>query len=134
MRQALFALCIIMLRAPAAAFGIKAVGRTVGRSLGLQRARMSSAVEARGKGRGTLYEDVTETIGNTPVVKISDKLCPPGVDMYVKCEFFNPLASVKDRLALAIIEEAEQSGTDRRVGRLPADGSGVRLRWRLSNT
>ena len=37
-------------------------------------------------------------------------MCPPGVDLYVKCEFFNPLASVKDRLAIAIIEDAEKSG------------------------
>ena len=34
-------------------------------------------------------------------------MCPPGVDLYVKCEFFNPLASVKDRLAIAIIEDDE---------------------------
>merc|ERR1719267_159767 len=61
-------------------------------------------------GRGELYSDITQTIGNTPVVKISDKMCPPGVELYAKCEFFNPLSSVKDRLALAIIEEAEKSG------------------------
>lgn len=54
--------------------------------------------------------DITETIGNTPVVKISDKLCPPGVEIYAKCEFFNPLSSVKDRLALAIIQDAEKRG------------------------
>ena len=40
----------------------------------------------------------------TPVVKISEKMCPPGVTMYAKCEYFNPLSSVKDRLALAIIQ------------------------------
>ena len=62
------------------------------------------------KGRGVLYDDVTKTIGNTPVVKISDKMCPPGVDLYVKCEYFNPLSSVKDRLALAIIQDAEARG------------------------
>ena len=50
----------------------------------------------------TVYEDITKTIGNTPVVKISDKLCPEGVELYAKCEYFNPLSSVKDRLALAI--------------------------------
>jgi len=63
-----------------------------------------------GTGRGILYDDITATIGNTPVVKISDKLCPPGVTMYAKCEYFNPLSSVKDRLALAIIENAEKEG------------------------
>jgi len=61
-------------------------------------------------GRGTLYSDITQTIGNTPVVKISDKLNPYPVDVYAKCEFFNPLASVKDRLALAIIQDAEERG------------------------
>ena len=39
-----------------------------------------------------------------------NKLAPEGVDMYVKCEYFNPLSSVKDRLALAVIEDAEKSG------------------------
>jgi len=54
--------------------------------------------------------DITETIGNTPIVKISDKMCPEGVEVYAKCEFFNPLSSVKDRLALAIIQDAEEAG------------------------
>ena len=57
-----------------------------------------------------MYEDITKTIGNTPVVKISDKLCPEGVEIYAKCEYFNPLSSVKDRLALAIIQDAEKKG------------------------
>jgi cysteine synthase A len=68
-------------------------------------------IAGRGAGQGGLYGDVTATIGNTPVVKISDKLCPEGVEVYAKCEFFNPLASVKDRLALAIIEAAEKDGS-----------------------
>jgi len=55
-------------------------------------------------------DDITATIGNTPIVRISDKLCPPGVEVYAKCEFFNPLSSVKDRLALAIIEDGEKRG------------------------
>ena len=81
--------------------------RTLGRRLGFG-GRMSAA--SRGAGRGVLYQDITETIGNTPVVKISDKLCPPGVEVYAKCEYFNPLSSVKDRLALAIIEDGEKKG------------------------
>jgi cysteine synthase len=44
------------------------------------------------------------------VVKISDKMAPAGRTIYAKCEFFNPLSSVKDRLALAIIEDAEAKG------------------------
>jgi len=56
-----------------------------------------------------IYENILRTIGRTPVVKVQ-RLAPQGVDMYVKCEFFNPLASVKDRLAIAIIEDAERRG------------------------
>ena len=58
---------------------------------------------------GRRYANILETVGNTPVVKIG-KLAPPGVDLYVKIEAFNPLGSVKDRLALGVIEEAERAG------------------------
>src|ERR1700760_4218544 len=58
---------------------------------------------------GRLYASILETVGNTPVVKIG-KLAPPGVNLYVKVEAFNPLGSVKDRLALGVIEDAERSG------------------------
>merc|ERR1711920_545415 len=54
-------------------------------------------------------ENICETIGRTPVVKVN-RLAPAGVDLYVKCEYFNPLSSVKDRLAIAIIEDAEKRG------------------------
>ena len=57
-----------------------------------------------------IHDDILGTIGNTPVVRIN-KLAPPHVAMYVKCEAFNPMASVKDRLAIAIIEDAERRGT-----------------------
>jgi cysteine synthase A len=50
-----------------------------------------------------------DTVGNTPTIKVN-RLAPPGVNVYVKAEFFNPAASVKDRLAISIIEEAERSG------------------------
>src|SRR6201997_3703216 len=56
-----------------------------------------------------IYESILGTIGRTPVVRIQ-RLAPKHVTMYVKCEFFNPLSSVKDRLAIAIIEDAERSG------------------------
>src|SRR5512139_1373093 len=56
-----------------------------------------------------IYNSILDTIGRTPVVKIH-RLAPAGVTMYVKCQFFNPLSSVKDRLAIAIIEDAERSG------------------------
>ena len=61
-------------------------------------------------GRGKLYDSILDTIGDTPVVRINN-LAPAGVRMYVKAEFFNPAASVKDRLAINIIEAAERAGT-----------------------
>lgn len=56
-----------------------------------------------------LHENILSTIGNTPVVKCS-KLAPEGINLYAKCEFFNPLSSVKDRLAIAIVDHAEKTG------------------------
>jgi cysteine synthase A len=56
-----------------------------------------------------IYDSILGTIGRTPIVRIQ-RLAPKRVTMYVKCEFFNPLASVKDRLAIAIIEDAEKTG------------------------
>ena len=56
-----------------------------------------------------IYNNILGTIGRTPIVAIQ-RLAPKHVTMYVKCEFFNPLGSVKDRLAIAIIEDAERSG------------------------
>ena len=55
------------------------------------------------------FANILETVGNTPVVKIN-KLGPKGINLYVKIEAFNPLGSVKDRLALGVIEAAEKSG------------------------
>jgi cysteine synthase A len=57
-----------------------------------------------------IYDSILGTIGRTPIVKIN-RLAPSHVTLYVKCEFFNPLSSVKDRLAIAIIEDAERRGT-----------------------
>jgi cysteine synthase len=58
---------------------------------------------------GRLYDNILETIGRTPVVKIN-RLAPAHVNLYAKIEAFNPLGSVKDRLALGVIEAAEKSG------------------------
>jgi cysteine synthase len=58
---------------------------------------------------GRKYQSILETIGNTPVVRIN-RLAPKGVNLFVKIEAFNPLGSVKDRLALGVIEAAEKSG------------------------
>jgi cysteine synthase len=56
-----------------------------------------------------IYDSILGTIGRTPVVRLQ-RLAPAGTTIYAKCEFFNPLSSVKDRLAIAIIEDAERSG------------------------
>ena len=50
-----------------------------------------------------IYNNILQLVGRTPVVRIN-RLAPAGINMFVKCEFFNPAASVKDRLALAVIE------------------------------
>jgi cysteine synthase A len=55
------------------------------------------------------YDSILGAVGNTPVVKIN-KLAPNGANLYVKVEAFNPMGSVKDRLALGVIEDAERSG------------------------
>jgi len=56
-----------------------------------------------------IHDNILGTIGRTPIVRIQ-RLAPPHAAMFVKCEFFNPLASVKDRLAIAVIEHAERTG------------------------
>ena len=57
-----------------------------------------------------IHESILGTIGNTPIVRIN-RLAPKHVTIYVKCEAFNPMSSVKDRLAIAMIEDAERRGT-----------------------
>ena len=61
------------------------------------------------EGRGRLYDSIVDTVGDTPVVRLN-RIAPAHVTVYVKAEFFNPAASVKDRLALNIIEDAERRG------------------------
>jgi cysteine synthase A len=57
-----------------------------------------------------IHDSILHTIGRTPIVRVN-RIAPKHVTMYVKCEFFNPLSSVKDRLAIAIIEDGERRGT-----------------------
>jgi len=57
-----------------------------------------------------IYDNILQTIGNTPIVRLN-RMGPDHVELYVKVESFNPMASVKDRLAFAIINDAEQKGT-----------------------
>ena len=62
------------------------------------------------KPQGRVYDDITQVIGGTPLVRIN-RIIPPGQGIVLaKCEFFNPLASVKDRIGLAMIEAAERAG------------------------
>jgi len=61
-------------------------------------------------GRGRLFDSIVDTVGDTPCVRINH-LGPPHVTLYVKAEYFNPTGSVKDRLALNIVEAAERAGT-----------------------
>ncbi len=56
-----------------------------------------------------LYESIIDTIGRTPVVRVN-KIGPPSAKVYAKLEAFNPMSSVKDRLAIAVIEDAEKKG------------------------
>ncbi len=56
-----------------------------------------------------IYDSILDTIGNTPTVRLN-RIAPDGIEMFVKVESFNPLASVKDRLAFAIVNDAEQRG------------------------
>jgi cysteine synthase A len=66
--------------------------------------------ERQTSGRGRLFDSVVETVGDTPCIRVN-KLAPAHATVYVKAEFFNPAGSVKDRLALSIIETAERNGT-----------------------
>ncbi len=62
------------------------------------------------KPQGRIFNNITETIGGTPLVKIN-RLIPPGqATVLAKCEFFNPMSSVKDRIGVAMIEAAERAG------------------------
>ncbi len=71
---------------------------------------MASTTTRTTQGRGRLYESILETVGDTPAVRVNN-IGVDGVTIYVKAEFFNPLSSVKDRLAISVIEHAERRGT-----------------------
>ena len=63
-------------------------------------------------GRGRIYDDITQTMGDTPLVRLNKLAREAGVkaDILLKLEFFNPLASVKDRIGVAMIEALEAKG------------------------
>src|SRR3954468_16937175 len=62
------------------------------------------------KPEGRIYNDITETIGGTPLVRINRLIPKDQAIVLAKCEFFNPLSSVKDRIGVAMIEAAERAG------------------------
>ena len=62
------------------------------------------------QGRGRLFDSILDTVGDTPAIRVNN-LAIEGRTIYVKAEFFNPASSVKDRLALNVIEAAERAGT-----------------------
>jgi cysteine synthase A len=69
-----------------------------------------SVLDTGCEGRGKIYNDITETIGNTPLVRLNRMTKGLKADVLLKLEFFNPLASVKDRIGVAMIEAMEKSG------------------------
>src|SRR3954464_4862171 len=70
---------------------------------------MNPSASRTTNGRGRRFESIVDTIGDTPCIRVNH-LAPKNVRLYVKAEFFNPASSVKDRLAISIIEEAERRG------------------------
>jgi cysteine synthase A len=69
-----------------------------------------SVVETGTEGRGRIYNDITETIGNTPLVRLNRMTRGLKADVLLKLEFFNPLSSVKDRIGVSMIEAMEKAG------------------------
>src|ERR1700691_1608617 len=59
---------------------------------------------------GRIYNNIIETVGRTPLVKLNKVTAGAGATILLKCEFFNPLGSVKDRIGMAMIEDAEKRG------------------------
>jgi cysteine synthase A len=78
----------------------------------MESAALAARLSARGEFRGRIYDNILETIGATPLVRLSRLASAHGVeaDILGKCEFFNPLNSVKDRIGLSMIEALEAEG------------------------
>lgn len=80
----------------------------------------------------TIYNSVTELIGNTPLLKLNRVVPNDAADVYVKLEFENPAGSIKDRIALAMIEKAEREGNLKPGGTIVEPTSG-QYRYRFSH-
>ena len=61
--------------------------------------------------RNQTYSDATQVMGDTPLIKLNRVIPEGGATVYAKCEFFNPLNSVKDRIGVAMIRAGEESGS-----------------------
>src|SRR6478736_964803 len=85
-------------------------GAKLAGSTGSQRRETTRQPENQPNEGAMIYQSILETIGRTPIVRINH-IAPKGVDMYVKIEAFNPMSSVKDRLAIGIILDGEAKGT-----------------------
>ena len=70
------------------------------------------------------FENILDAIGRTPLVKLQKVVDPKGASVYVKCEYMNPAGSIKDRMALHIINEAEKSGQIKPGGTIVENTSG----------
>lgn len=75
----------------------------------------------------TIYNSVTELIGNTPLLKLNRVVPEDAADVYVKLEFENPAGSTKDRIALAMIEKAERDGNLKPGGTITSLNTGIGL-------
>jgi threonine dehydratase len=82
---------------------------------------------------GRIYNNIVETVGRTPLVKLNKVTAGLPATILLKCEFFNPLGSIKDRIGMAMIEDAEKRGV---LKRTPSSSSPPAAtpasRWRLS--
>ena len=79
-----------------------------------------------------IYQNITQLVGNTPIIKLNNIVPEGAADVYVKLEAFNPGSSVKDRIALAMIEDAEKAGTIKPGDTIvePTSGNtGIGLAW-----
>src|SRR5947199_8335019 len=82
------------------------------------------------KPQGRIFNDITETIGGTPLVRINRLVPKEHATVLAKCEFFNPLASVKERIGVAMIDAAEKAGKiekDAVTGEPTSGNSGIAL-------
>src|SRR3954449_6390296 len=88
--------------------------------------KLADPTPARTPGRGRVYDSITETIGDTPLVRLNRLPKERGVqaDILAKLEFFNPIASVKDRIGVSMIDALEAAGAIRPGGTLVEPTSG----------